>query len=544
MAMQASRLRLVSHCCSAATGSIRQSHLAHPQRRLLSTTSLDVNFAERKQPLTTSTPHGLRYALPVSAAPQPSSFQAPAFQDEPPHPHQYYNTYIRNSEFVPAAALTELTCTATSRAYSPQHFYQSRILEQFVSQPVNTITLRQLCFFGRNMTEEKLIRSANYVRTELSIRLAHRIRDFQYLPFIVGTNPHIERVYDLYWQAFDRFRRFPQIETMEDNDRFCEMVRGILEQHLVVIPQLALGIVECAQHIQPVQADRFMNTMLRSRISRRVIAEQHLALTHNYHSPLHWEEERGYIGMVYTHCGSREIVEKCARLARVYCESNYGPGQPEGWEPPKVIIDGNPDVFFTYIPDHLEYIIYELLKNSLTYTILRYAPPPGSTSATVSIPLPPVIVTTCSGPTDLIFRVSDQAGGIPPSRYTSLWSYSQAPNFANFDKVPRMAASMAEHEDGTIIPPSLRLGIGLPMSKVYAEYWGGELNVMTMDGFGTDAYVRIPKLGNKMENLDFKEYEATTDPSYGSIPKEGPAGAGWVPKVVSAMNAGGSDSTA
>jgi pyruvate dehydrogenase kinase 2/3/4 len=57
---------------------------------------------------------------------------------------------------------------------------------------VNPNTVRQLVFFGRHMTDDRLIKSANYVRKEITIRLAHRIRDFQKLPFIVGTNPHIE----------------------------------------------------------------------------------------------------------------------------------------------------------------------------------------------------------------------------------------------------------------------------------------------------------------------------------------------------------------
>ncbi|KAF9275578.1 hypothetical protein BGZ68_010695 [Mortierella alpina] len=77
------------------------------------------------------------------------------------------------------------------------------------------ISLRQLVFFGRSMQADKLIKSANYVRTELPIRLAHRIRDFQNLPFIVGTNPHIERVYILYWQAFEALLTIPEVKMLE-----------------------------------------------------------------------------------------------------------------------------------------------------------------------------------------------------------------------------------------------------------------------------------------------------------------------------------------
>lgn len=43
------------------------------------------------------------------------------------------------------------------------------------------------------------------------------------------TNPHLENVYTKYWQAFERIRRIPPIRTMEDNERFCAAVKGLLE---------------------------------------------------------------------------------------------------------------------------------------------------------------------------------------------------------------------------------------------------------------------------------------------------------------------------
>ncbi|KAF9369879.1 hypothetical protein CPB97_003221 [Podila verticillata] len=444
-----------------------------------------------------------------------------------------------------------------ARRYSPQHFYQNRILDPYVQQPVNPITLRQLVFFGRNMQEDKLLKSANYVRTELPVRLAHRIRDFQNLPFIVGTNPHIELVYDLYWQAFEKLSKVPEIKTLEENDRFCEMVKALLNDHLVVIPQLALGIMECSKHIPAQQVDQFMNKMLRSRISRRVLAEQHISLTSNYNSPNHMMTDRGFIGIIYTHCKPRDIIERTARLASETCRQSLG-GKIQ---PPKVIMDGNLDAEFSYIPDHIEYILYELLKNSMRYVMLN-----GKRSEAGE--LPPIQITVCEGTHDIVFRVSDKGGGIAPEMESHLWSYSQSPaRFANFEKVSKMAATVQEQmvsptrsinfgedlddEDRIVLPPppsrstsstsessirldrhaprtnnnnkassssssnsystlspsspedqAMHLGIGLPMSRVYAEYWGGDLKVFTMHGYGTDAYAKFCKFGNIYENFD------------------------------------------
>ncbi|GJJ78389.1 hypothetical protein EMPS_10748 [Entomortierella parvispora] len=485
-----------------------------------------------------------------------------------------------------------------ARRRSPQHFYQNRILDPYVNQAVNPITLRQLVFFGRNMQEDKLLKSANYVRTELPVRLAHRIRDFQNLPFIVGTNPHIELVYDLYWQAFDRLRQVKEIQTLEENDAFCELVKDLLSDHLVVIPQLALGIMESAKHIDGAQVDQFMNKMLRSRISRRVLAEQHLSLTTNFNSPNHMMADRGFIGIIYTHCNPKDIVERTALLAAETCRL-AAPGK----EPPKVILDGAMDAEFSYIPDHIEYILYELLKNSMRFVMENGKVDPKTGQ------LPPIQITVCEGTHDIVFRISDKGGGIHPDMESHLWSYSQSPaRFANFEKISKMAATVQEqmvspsrsvnaggqddiphesdegivlppppsarskindsgylhgtsfsasnestllldrhapsrshqksaasssystlshkHENVTVIDPSLQpcpskkeghldipiesrqqdqsmhLGIGLPMSRVYAEYWGGDLKVFTMHGYGTDAYAKFCKFGNIYENFD------------------------------------------
>jgi pyruvate dehydrogenase kinase 2/3/4 len=44
-------------------------------------------------------------------------------------------------------------------------------------------------------------------------------------------------------------------------------------------------------------------------------------------------------------------------------------------------------------------------------------------------------------------------------------------------------------------------GYGLPLSRLYARYFGGELQVISMDGYGTDAYLHLNRLGNSQEPL-------------------------------------------
>ena len=40
--------------------------------------------------------------------------------------------------------------------------------------------------------------------------------------------------------------------------------------------------------------------------------------------------------------------------------------------------------------------------------------------------------------------------------------------------------------------------LGLPLSRLYAKYFGGTLHVTPMEGYGTDAYVRFHSAGSNM----------------------------------------------
>merc|ERR1719414_861268 len=44
-------------------------------------------------------------------------------------------------------------------------------------------------------------------------------------------------------------------------------------------------------------------------------------------------------------------------------------------------------------------------------------------------------------------------------------------------------------------------GVGLTLSKLYAQYFGGDLRILSLDSFGTDVYLSLPRLGTSCENL-------------------------------------------
>ncbi|CAO3661044.1 unnamed protein product [Rhizopus stolonifer] len=354
------------------------------------------------------------------------------------------------------------------------------------------------------MTTERLITSANWVRNELLIRLAHRIRDFQQLPFIVGTNPHVEHVYKIYWNSFEAIRQFPLVVTEQDNLEFCKLLTGLLEGGLLALPKLAQGLGESACYYPPEEnsLDLFLNRTLRSRISRRVLSEQHLALTEACEED-EWDAslDHGYVGIIFMHCSARQIVNRAKSLAYQHIERYQKNSKSKVLVAPEIevaIRSGDPDdsneIVFAYVPEQLEHVLYELLDNAIRFTMKKY--PQGN--------YPSIKVTVSANDSDVYFKISDQGGGMTKSRYERLWSYqsrAKEGDFNHFKGVERIPAAIDERASQASKMGTRHLGIGLTMSRIYAEYWGGELQIISMDGYGTDVYVRIPRLGTSIENL-------------------------------------------
>ncbi|KZO94841.1 alpha-ketoacid dehydrogenase kinase [Calocera viscosa TUFC12733] len=409
---------------------------------------------------------------------------------------------------------------STSSTSAPTHFYRNRQLELYASKKSKPLSLRQLIFFGRSMNEERLIKSANYVRTELPVRLAHRIRDLQTLPFVVVRQEQVAEVYELYWTAFERVRSYPPIHNLADNERFCGFLQTILDEHASVIPTLSLGFSLSSQHLDPELLDTVLRRMLVSRISRRVLAQHHVALSASLagREPP-GSEKQDHVGIISTNLDAGECIRHCVTLLHQ---------RRGGTVSPEVRIDGERDTKFAYIREHLEYPIFELLKNSFRFTRLAHpqtaAEPPE---------LPPIQVTLVNSPTDVHIRISDQGGGLTSPDIKSpsdLYSFSHLRNKARLasDRLAalKQAASRRKGMMATVkeqLSPSsgngpagdgegeaaeeevasrTHLGIGLPMSKIYAEYFRGGLHLVSLDGYGLDAYLRLPKLGTMLEDIE------------------------------------------
>jgi pyruvate dehydrogenase kinase 2/3/4 len=138
----------------------------------------------------------------------------------------------------------------------------------------------------------------------------------------------------------------------------------------------------------------------------------------------------------------------------------------------------------------IDYIMLELLKNSMRATVDWHG---------IDGDFPPIKVVIADGQDneDVVIKVSDEGGGIPRSNMKKIWSYL----FTTADPAVQdgMVALSQDNVDHAIDSPLAGLGYGLPISRSYCRYFGGDLSIMSMEGHGTDAFVYLTRLGNTRE---------------------------------------------
>lgn len=338
-------------------------------------------------------------------------------------------------------------------------------------------------------TERILIQVASFIRREMPIRLAHRIHDLDRVP-MMRNMPSVQNVKSIYVNSFLELVDQPKIETPEDEDDFAQTLENLYQNHSNVLIQMARGAYELREAVRKgdipgkltgdvefarmKECHEFLDRFYMSRIGIRVLAGQYLALRA--------EPLKNYVGMICSRTSPFEIVRHAANDATMMCSRKYG-------DAPVVEINGRLDLTFPYVPTHLHYILLELLKNAMRATVEKHG---------MYSDLPPVVVIIADSPEneDIVIKVADEGGGIPRSQIDKIWSYL----FTTAD--PQIQEGFIGDKDHSSDSPLAGLGYGLPISRSYARYFGGDLDILSMEGFGTDAFVHLARLGDSREPVE------------------------------------------
>ncbi|OQS04570.1 pyruvate dehydrogenase kinase [Thraustotheca clavata] len=376
----------------------------------------------------------------------------------------------------------------SARAASKLSSTMHRVME-YAAKPQNGVTLQELLEFGSDITTAKLIHSAKFLHYEMPIRYAHRVKDLDTLPYGLCQMPSVQQVKKWYIQSMEELLEFPKVQTAADERRFTAMIESIKERHNATLFTMARGVHELKLTMHEAEkkgnlpismADMidlhsFLDGFYLSRIGIRMLMGQHIALR---------QKEEGWVGCICEATSPAEVALAAVDTARHMCIRQYG-------DAPDVEFHGDTNFTMPYVPSHLHHMLFEVMKNSMRAVVEFH----GVDNALPAIKL---IVADGDNNEDVSIKISDEGGGIPRSALPRIWSYMYTT--ANSHVFESMIGESVPMDFGGESPLA-GLGYGLPISRLFARYFGGDLQIISMEGYGTDAYLHLRRVGDASEPL-------------------------------------------
>jgi len=340
---------------------------------------------------------------------------------------------------------------------------------------------------------------------ELPVRYAQRIRMLESLPEWQHKRS-IAHVRQMYVTSFKELR----LADPTDPEAFQNQLGNIKKRHahtnlLVGGFKTYAQMEEMGEHEINDWLDRFFVL----RVSTNMLISQYLEIAKGGRRGSDSDRDDGtnpYQSSIHPRCDPGKIARHAADVIRQLCEQWYG-------HAPEIRVIDNGAQPFPFVPRYLFYILSELLKNSVRATVEQHS---GKDMA-------PVTILVCGCENELSMRISDEGGGIPVDRLGHVWSYlyttaEPLDNPMTRDSVDaptdlrrletgafnslHSLADGTEEQNVLMRSPLAGLGCGLPLSKLYAQYLGGEVNLHTLPSFGTDVFVYLNRLGTCNEELE------------------------------------------
>ncbi|OQR89591.1 pyruvate dehydrogenase [Achlya hypogyna] len=377
------------------------------------------------------------------------------------------------------------------------------------------LTLQQMKTFATNGPELRL-KAAAFLHKELQIRFARAIVELSELPIGLNETKAVQMAISNYTDHLEKVRAAKVPTTMEEDAEFTAMIRTMKKKGSNLVPLICGGLQQVshteegrhALRLQEIQdnINNRLDTFFLSRIGIRMLIGQH-------------STDGGRVKL----CDVQDIVREASERASALCQQYCG-------TPPKVIVKvaANGAAPFMYVRSHLHHMVFELLKNSMQATVELYGPKAKMRdSCTVLdtkpkmnhlspllgfvIPdidhldgvtifphransmkgeLPPITVVICQGQEDLTIKISDEAGGVRRSDWHRLWYYNHTTASSEAPQT-LTTGDFREHFSGG--------GYGLPVARLFARYFGGEITFLSSEGYGSSAFIQAHRLGKQTE---------------------------------------------
>ena len=208
-------------------------------------------------------------------------------------------------------------------------------------------------------TPVDLIQMANDLHNQLLVRIAHCLNHFQSIPFLPGVNPTLLALHERYLKSFEQLAHLSKIKSSNGEENFFQLIQRFVQQYNDAIGLLSTGCSEAEKYFKSYKTMKdFLDNVLKIRLSMRLLAEHYIELHKQQDkntSKSSSDEWRGAICMSFS---PSRAVQQCVDDVSSICFETYT-------VVPHVEIENHIKQPLPFFPHIVEYILRELLKNSM-----------------------------------------------------------------------------------------------------------------------------------------------------------------------------------
>lgn len=362
------------------------------------------------------------------------------------------------------------------------------------------ISIKHLLDHGRSAgTQDSFL----FLRKEIPTRLANMIMELKLLPSDLLQQREAQQIYQDYIRSFKEMMLYEKLgNSPETHAKFTDSLQNIRIRHIDTVPNMAQAVLRMNKNLRMHDGvtdtiQYFLDRLYTNRISIHMLIS-HFQSLHGIRN-----NSEGLVGTIDPECDLLFVADQAYNAASLLCDNEYF-DHPELKSRAVDTSDENKEtITAVYVPAHLHHILFEVFKNSMRASCEWALKNESDT-------IPFIRLRIYKTDDDITLKISDRGGGMSRRTKKKIFNYMYS---TATDKVSYEGIGGGSYGAGISAStlPMHGLGYGLPLSRLYARYFRGDIKVASVDGFGTDVYVYLQRLSHMaQENLPVYNYVSSS----------------------------------